>query len=174
MELHVFRSFQWCVEIEIRYVHHHEFRFPCGYDTVQEDFGIQHVCSWCGDFTRVIDFVATNNKSRSVWFLLFRVHGTYERAISDIAPTICGHSRFGDELDGVGTFDPATNSVGKASEFIGRGEGPVGMVFRVANQLSVVEHFSGGLIHDCERPVHFVFKPFDSFGKLGWSWLLML
>ena len=67
------------------------------------------------------------------------------------------------ELDGVsGVFDPSSNTICQSSKFVGGGKAPWSFVLRVSHELSVVEHFAGSFVHDCQCSVYVILDPIES------------
>ena len=89
----------------------HELCVFGGNDTVEKEFSHQHVSGWRGNFARVIDAVATDNKTCSVLFFFLRSFVAYKRPICDILSSILWDVALLDELDGVGAFDADTDSI---------------------------------------------------------------
>jgi len=87
---------------------------------------------------------------------------------SDIFESIFGNIFLFNETNGVGALYLATNSIGKVSEFIGRGQHPFIMLVGMIPELATVEELVGGFIHDGECTVNFLVNAWHPFGE---DWL---
>ena len=68
----------------------------------------------------VICFVAAGHKSCPIWLRFFRPYRANELAVCDVTTSITREVAFLDELDRVGAFNTATDTVSKAAELVSR------------------------------------------------------
>ena len=69
-----------------------------------------------------------------------------------------GNAGFANESNCVSTLDVAIYTLGKAPDFIGRGDGQLFLIDRVLQQLSIVEEFTHGFVEHREHFVNLVFE----------------
>ena len=112
VEYDVFRAFHWSIEIKIGDIHCRQLICSRSRNnTIEENFGNQHVRCWCSDFPWIFNPITLNDKTGSVWFLLLGSDSADKRAIRHVFMTVLWDSTFWNELDSVDAFDSATYTV---------------------------------------------------------------
>jgi MinD superfamily P-loop ATPase len=71
-DAHVFRSFEWCVEVKVFNVRRHEFGSWFGDNAVEEKCDGCEACQFHGNFAGIIDSIATNCDLALVRFFFLR------------------------------------------------------------------------------------------------------
>ncbi len=101
--------------------------------------GNEHVGGGGGNFVRVVDAIATHDKTGAVGLVLFWSDGADKLTVCDVAKTVLWYVFFANKKDGVSAFYPPTNAIGESTKLIGGGLGPICVVLGVTQELSVVE-----------------------------------
>ena len=81
--------------------------------------------------------VPSGRHSCTVLFILFGADGTDDSSVRH--SSVCRHLVLVDEVDGVGSRDAAFEALGQATEFVGAGDEPFGLVVGVGDEVSVLE-----------------------------------
>ena len=110
-----------------------------GNDAVEENFGNEHVAGGGGNFARVVDAISTHDKAGAVGIVLFWSDGADELPVCDVVEAVAWDVLFAYKQDGISAFHLSTDAIGKSTELIGGGLGPICMVIGVTQELSVVE-----------------------------------
>ena len=100
---------EWHHDAEVGDVHHHGECVFGGYDAVGNESCNELFSSGCCSFTWIVDAVAANNEPCSIIFGFLRTNAAHELALCDVFHVVAQDVTFGDELDGVGTFDATTH-----------------------------------------------------------------
>ena len=87
-EADVFGAFERSFKVEVGDVDGHELCTGSGDDAVEEDFGHKHFCGGGGDFTRVVDSVATNGEPSAVWFKFLRADAAHKFSVGDVFSSV--------------------------------------------------------------------------------------
>ena len=138
-----FGSFEWCHEVEIGKVDAHKTRTRCGNYTVEEYLDKEERGGVGADVFRIVDEVASHGCTGVVGFLLFRANSANKLYVGNIFEAVTGDLSFGYEFNCVGTLDSSTDTLRKASKFIGSGGAPGVFEFGVTEELSVFQGLSG-------------------------------
>ena len=99
------------IEVEVGEVYCHELSIFCGYDTVEQDFGYQHLCCRCCHVPRVVDSIPANSKPCSVYFCFFGLLIAYTLSILYVLHSVLVNFVSMDEEYCVGALDLFTNSL---------------------------------------------------------------
>ena len=75
-----------------------------------------------------MDTLATHCELSVVGFSIFGVYAADKAPVRDIFAPVVGNVCFVDESDGVCALDVTSYTLGKATKFIGRGDGPLSMI----------------------------------------------
>ena len=109
----------------------------CGNYTVEEYLDKEERGRVGSDVVGIVDEVATHGCTRAVGFLLFHANGANKLYVGNIFEAVIGDLSFGYEFNCVGTLDSSTDTLRKASKFIGSGGAPSFFEFGVPEELSV-------------------------------------
>ncbi len=125
-------SHHWHVEVEIFNVQCHILCSAGRHHTIDEYLDQCQVRSWSTDISWIVNFVAANCKSCSVYFGLVWLYFTNKFGVGYIFPPVFWYFVFVDEKYCISALDSATYSLRKSSKFVGGGMHPYFTMFWVS------------------------------------------